>query len=180
MGSAPQGVYPCLGTDRWIALEITNDEQWDGLCGVIGTPSLTGENGAELKGLATRSDRSAHQDALDRWLVTVTTQWEVGELAEKLIGAGVPASVVIAPAQVIDNPQIRHRGLFEVEDHPVTGRHHVPGLPFTMSGIGQWVRSPAPLLGEHNDEVLSELGLEATERQTLRHIGIIGEVLAGT
>jgi crotonobetainyl-CoA:carnitine CoA-transferase CaiB-like acyl-CoA transferase len=179
MGSAPQGVYPGAGTDQWIALEVTNDEQWAGLCGVIGTPSLAGENGAELKGLVTRTDRSAQQDALDRWLGTVTTQWEVGELAEKLVGAGVPASVVISPPHVIDNPQLRHRGLFEVEDHPVTGRHHVPGLPFTMSGVDSWVRSPAPLLGEHNDEVLGELGLDDPARETLRHIGIIGEELAG-
>jgi crotonobetainyl-CoA:carnitine CoA-transferase CaiB-like acyl-CoA transferase len=55
----------------------------------------------------------------------------------------------------------------------------VPGLPFTMSGVDSWVRSPAPLLGEHNDEVLGELGLDDPARETLRHIGIIGEELAG-
>ncbi len=39
MGSAPQGVYPCVGTDEWVALEVENDDQWEQLCGVIGWPS---------------------------------------------------------------------------------------------------------------------------------------------
>jgi len=179
IGSAPQGVYPCAGTDQWIALEVTGDNQWESLCLVIGTPSLVGEDGAEGASLAAPTDRLKHQDALDGWLETVTRQWDAGALAERLVEAGVPASVVISPAQVIENPQIRHRGLFETEDHPVTGRHNVPGLPFTMSGVGSWVRTPAPLLGEHNDEVLSELGVDAPQRQTLRGIGIIGEELVG-
>jgi len=178
IGSAPQGVYPCAGTDQWIAVEVTDDEQWDDLCRVIGKPPPI--DGAEGASLATRPDRFRHHDALDRWLEAVTMQWDAGELAERLVAAGVPASVVISPAQVIENPQIRHRGLFETEDHPVTGRHNVPGLPFTMSGVGSWVRTPAPLLGEHNDEVLSELGVDAPQRETLRRIGIIGEELVGT
>jgi crotonobetainyl-CoA:carnitine CoA-transferase CaiB-like acyl-CoA transferase len=180
IGSAPQGVYPCAGTDQWMALEVTNDDEWDKLCRVLGEPSLTGEDGGRFAGLATRSDRSLHHDALDRWLESVTTQWDAGELTERLVRAGVPASVVISPPQVIENPQLRHRGLFETEDHPVTGRHNLPGLPFAMSGVGSWVRSPAPLLGEHNDEVLGDLGLDAEERETLRRIGIIGEELVGT
>jgi crotonobetainyl-CoA:carnitine CoA-transferase CaiB-like acyl-CoA transferase len=88
--------------------------------------------------------------------------------------------VVISPPQVIDNPQLAHRGLFETEDHPVTGRTRMPGLPFTMSGVARWVRTPAPLLGEHNEEVLAELGVAATERQSLRLAGVIGEALVGS
>jgi crotonobetainyl-CoA:carnitine CoA-transferase CaiB-like acyl-CoA transferase len=177
IGSAPQGVYPCAGTDQWIALEITNDHEWDELCGVVGRPSGIGEQSA---GLASQSDRWTHHDALDDWLTSVTTTWDTGELTERLVRAGVPASVVISPPQVIENPQLRHRGLFETEDHPVTGRHNVPGLPFTMAGVDAWIRSPAPLLGEHNDEVLGDLGLDATERDALRAIGIIGEELVGS
>jgi crotonobetainyl-CoA:carnitine CoA-transferase CaiB-like acyl-CoA transferase len=48
-----------------------------------------------------------------------------------------------------------------------------------MSGITAWVRTPAPLLGEHNDEVLSELGVDAAERQRLRQLKVIGEELVG-
>jgi crotonobetainyl-CoA:carnitine CoA-transferase CaiB-like acyl-CoA transferase len=181
IGSAPQGVYPCAGTDQWMALEVTNDDQWKELCGVVGSPSLLDQNGEQsAPALVTQSDRSAHHDALDHWLESITREWDAGELAERLVRAGIPASVVISPPQVIENPQLRHRGLFETEDHPVTGRHNVPGLPFSMSGVRSWVRSPAPLLGEHNDEVLGELGVEAAERAILRDLGIIGEELVGT
>ncbi len=116
---------------------------------------------------------------LDRWLATTTPRWDADDLAEQLVDVGVPASVVIRPPLVIDNPQIRHRGLFETEDHPVTARHELPGLPFSMSGVAAWVRTPAPLLGEHNDEILGEIGVDAAERQRLRQRKVIGEELAG-
>ena len=78
------------------------------------------------------------------------------------------------------NPQLQFRGLFETEDHPVTGRHPVPTLPFRLAGLDEWLRAPSPTLGEHNDEVLAELGLDAAQRDALRSAGIIGERLAGT
>jgi crotonobetainyl-CoA:carnitine CoA-transferase CaiB-like acyl-CoA transferase len=176
-GSAPQGVYPCAGTDRWLALEVTNDDQWNRLRRVIGELAPPGEDLAEL---TEASDRWVQHDAIDRWLESVTTQLDAEELTERLIDAGIPASVVISPAHVIENPQIRHRGLFETEDHPVTGRHNMPGLPFIMSGVRSWVRSPAPSLGQHNDEVLGALGVDAAQRATLRRSGIIGEELVGS
>ena len=100
-----------------------------------------------------------------QWLADATRHWDAGDLAERLVRAGVPASVVIKPPLVIENPQIRHRGLFETEDHPVTSRHSVPGLPFSLSGIESWIRTSAPVLGQHNDEVLRELGVDEAERR---------------
>jgi crotonobetainyl-CoA:carnitine CoA-transferase CaiB-like acyl-CoA transferase len=170
-GSVPRGVYPCAGANQWLAVEVENDHQWALLCGVIGWPL-----GSTLP---TMSMRLAQQDALEQWMADVTRSWEVMELVELLTKAGVPAAVVITPSQLGDNVQLSHRGLFEDEEHPVTGRHRVPGLPFTMSGLGHWVRRPSPLLGQHNDEILGELGIHEAERTALRQQGIIGEVLAG-
>jgi crotonobetainyl-CoA:carnitine CoA-transferase CaiB-like acyl-CoA transferase len=161
-GSVPRGIYPCAGHDTWVAIEVENDDQWASLRTVLG-PAI---------------DRTDH-DALDQWLATATREWEAATLVERLVEGGVPAAVVIAPPEVIDNPQLRHRGLFEVEEHPVTGTHRVPGLPFSLTGVEKWVRAPSPLLGEHNDEVLGELGLDTDARATLRHQGIIGEELVG-
>ena len=63
------------------------------------------------------------------------------------------AEVVIHAREIVHNPQIRHRGLFEPVEHPVTGTHAMPGLPFRLGGVDRWVRSPAPTLGQHTDEI---------------------------
>jgi crotonobetainyl-CoA:carnitine CoA-transferase CaiB-like acyl-CoA transferase len=180
-GSVPRGVYPCAGADQWVAVEVENDRQWAQLCGVVGRPPSAGAGHDGLAGadLGSSPARQAHLEELDRWLTAATRGWDAAELTERLAGAGVPAAVVVPPPLVADNPQIRHRRLFETEEHPVTGRQRMPGLPFAMSGVGPWIRTPAPLLGQHNDEVLDDLGLAATERAALRQQGIIGEQLVG-
>jgi crotonobetainyl-CoA:carnitine CoA-transferase CaiB-like acyl-CoA transferase len=180
VGSVPQGVFPCAGSDQWVALEVENDHQWTRLCGVLGAPAEGGfDAGLDGLDLTKASVRRTHQDALERWLVDVTGRWEPDDLAERLVDAGVPAAVVIRPPLIADNPQLGHRGLFEAEEHAVTGRHRLPGLPFVMSGVGSWLRTPSPLLGQHNDEVLGELGIDAEERDALRQLGVIGEELVG-
>jgi crotonobetainyl-CoA:carnitine CoA-transferase CaiB-like acyl-CoA transferase len=77
---------------------------------------------------------------------------------------------------VDESPQMRARGFFAPIEHPVTGRHEVPGLPMTFSARpGPWHRWHPPLLGQHNDEILAELGIDAAERARLRREGVIGE-----
>ena len=67
------------------------------------------------------------------------------------------------------------RGLFEVERHPVTGDHEIPTMPFRFSASPAWLRRPSPSLGEHNREVLGELGLVADELAALEASGVIGD-----
>ncbi len=171
-GSVPQGVYPCAAEDTWVAIEVETDDHWARLCEVLGAEGL-----ASAPGLATSTTRCARAEELDERLRVATRAWNAEDLAERLAASGVPAAVVIRPPAVADNPQIRHREMFEVEDHPLTGRHRLPGLPFRMHGVSAWVRAPSPLLGEHNDEVLEELGLAAEARADLRARGVIGEDL---
>ena len=85
---------------------------------------------------------------------------------------------MIPPREVSRNPQLRHRRLFEVEDHPVTGRREIPGLPFRFPRVERWITRPSPMLGQHNDEVLGEVA-SAEELESLRAAGVIGEGIAG-
>jgi crotonobetainyl-CoA:carnitine CoA-transferase CaiB-like acyl-CoA transferase len=156
-GAAPQGVYQCAGDDRWVAIAVVTDEQWRALCSMTG---LT-------------LDRSAH-DEIDDALSVWTSTRDADEVADQLIAAGVPAGVVIAPRDVVHNPQLRHRGLFEMEHHPITGDHELLSLPFQLNGEPTWTGRPSPSLGEHNTEVLTELGLTADEIAELEADGIIG------
>ncbi len=78
---------------------------------------------------------------------------------------------------VAHNPQLDHRGFFEVEDHPVTGSHPIPVLPFRFRATSpRWLRRPAPTLGQHNEEVLGGLlGLTDGELAALRDAAVIGD-----
>jgi crotonobetainyl-CoA:carnitine CoA-transferase CaiB-like acyl-CoA transferase len=173
--AAPQGVYPGSADDSWVALAVETDAQWDALVRVLGSPPW-----ATDAALRTADGRRAHHDLLDEYLRAWTTGRTAELAAACLSAAGVPAEVVIAARDVLDNPQLRDRGLFETEHHPVTGPHPVPTLPFRFAHVAQWLHAPSPTLGQHNDEVLGALGVDDKERDALRTRHVIGERLVGT
>jgi crotonobetainyl-CoA:carnitine CoA-transferase CaiB-like acyl-CoA transferase len=172
--SSPQGVYPCAGEDRWVAIAVASDEQWAALRQMLGEPAWAGD-----EALVTADGRRAAHDRIDRELARWTATREADEVAEVLVGGGVPAGVVIPSRDVVDNPQLRHRGLFEIEDHPVTGSHPIPALPFRFSRVERWTTRPSPTLGEHNREVLAEV-VSDVELERLRADGVIGDRVAST
>jgi crotonobetainyl-CoA:carnitine CoA-transferase CaiB-like acyl-CoA transferase len=124
--------------------------------------------------LDTEPGRRASEDQLDAALAAWCAQHDASAIVDLLSTAGVPTEVVIAPREVSHNPQIRHRHLFETEVHPLTGTNEVPGLPFRFSEIDHWVRMPAPMIGQHNDEILGELGLEPEQLAELAATNVVG------
>jgi crotonobetainyl-CoA:carnitine CoA-transferase CaiB-like acyl-CoA transferase len=172
--AAPQGVYPCAGDDQWVALAVVDDDQWRSLRSLLGDPVWAQPAALEQAG----GRRNAH-DAIDREL----SRWTVGrpadECAELLLGAGIPSSVVVPPRDIAANPQLRHRGLFEVEEHAVTGRHELPTLPFRFSRVARWLRSAAPTLGRDNGAVLEELGYPPEAIAELKQSGLVGDLPQG-
>ncbi len=173
--AAPQGVYPGSADDSWLALAVETDAQWDALVNALGSPAWAAD-----AALRTADGRRARHDLLDEHLRDWTSTRSAEEAAASLSTAGVPAEVVIAARDVLHNPQLRDRGLFETEDHPVTGPHPVPTLPFRFTHVAGWLHAPSPTLGQHNDEVLGDLGVDADERDALRVNHVIGERLVGT
>jgi len=172
--AAPQGVYPCAGDDEWAAVAIESDEQWRSLRALLGNPSWMRNDD-----LSVASGRRAAHDAIDRELSSWTRQHPAEKMVQMFLDAGIPSAVVIPPRDVAENPQLRHRRLFEVERHPVTGDHEVPTLPFRFSRVDHWLRSPAPTLGRDNDSVLEELGYSREETQRLHEGGHIGAMPMG-
>jgi crotonobetainyl-CoA:carnitine CoA-transferase CaiB-like acyl-CoA transferase len=172
--AAPQGVYQCAGDDRWVALAVTTDEQWNSLSSVLGDPTW-----ANQAALTNPSGRRRFHDQIDQVLSAWTAARDAEEVAELLIEAGVPAATVVPPRDITSNPQLRARSLFEFEHHPVTGDHEVPMLPFRYSRVRQWLRSPAPTLGEHNEVILAELGVTPRAFERLRRAKVIGNTLTG-
>jgi crotonobetainyl-CoA:carnitine CoA-transferase CaiB-like acyl-CoA transferase len=173
---APQGLYPCRGEERWLALSVATDEQWSALRAWLGDPAW-----AAAPELSSREARRAAHDMIDEELGRHFAARDLDEAVESLLAAGVPAAAVVAPTDVVANPQIAARGLLEQLTHPVVGRHGFPAVPFHFLGRpGPWLRRPAPTLGQHNDEVLvGTLGLDGEEVERLRREGVVGERPAG-
>jgi len=169
--AAPQNLYACRGQEQWLALAVVTDEQWRGLVEVLGGPAWASD-----PTLATRAGRRARHDVIDAEL----TRWCAGQerdaLVAQLLARGVPAAPVLHPREAAANPQMRARGFFQLETHPVTGAHELPGLPMHFSDLERWYRSPAPTLGQHTEEVLRDLlDLDHETIAELRAEGIIGE-----
>jgi crotonobetainyl-CoA:carnitine CoA-transferase CaiB-like acyl-CoA transferase len=172
--AAPQGLYEC-GPERWLAISVADDAQWTGLKQALGGPAW-----ADDPSLDAAAGRHAQHDELDERLAEWATGQDLDSAAGLLLVHGVPAATVADPRRMDSNPQLRHWGYFEAVDHEILGRHYVPTFPFRFAGIDRWVRTAAPRLGEHNEEVLGELGLDATAIDRLRADGVIGnEPLAG-
>ncbi|WP_235009758.1 CaiB/BaiF CoA-transferase family protein [Mycobacterium sp. 3519A] len=149
---APHGIYPCVGDDRWIAIACRDDREFGLLAGVLGEPALTSDR------FSTVEQRLRVSDELDKLIGAVTANRIAGTLADDLTAAGVPASVVKSPAERIDgDPDLAAMGLFPTVDHPEMGTVRVEGIPMRFSETPWQIRAAAPVLGQHNREVFSDL-----------------------
>lgn len=172
---APHGVY-ATGEDEWLALACTSDAQYRALVGVVAA-SGAGDVAAELgeERFATEAGRKANEDALDAALGGWVHGKDRAELFAALQAAGVAAAPSLSPLEVWGGdalaPDNRHHGneqlaaigMLERPDHPVTGRRVVPGVPWRLRNAPNGLRRPAPLLGQHTDEVLAEVGFAEAE-----------------
>ena len=165
---APQGVYPCAGADRWIAISITNDDEWRALCALAGLDEM-----ASL-GL---SERQAQHDAIDAALTAWARHCDANGLMYELQHSGVIATRVSDGRDIVEDPQLAARSFWAVLDHPDVGLRRYPGNAIRLSETPVAYRMPAPGLGQHNDAILrDELGASEQDLTQLRASGAISEV----
>ena len=166
---APQNVYQCPGDEQWLALAVTNDAQWQALCGLLGNPDWTRD-----EELATAAGRRAKHDRIDHHLAAWAAEQDLDDAVERLIALGIPAAPIFDNRLASQHPQFAARGFFEELEHPVAGTHPHAGPPFRYASVERWAREPAPTMGQHNREVLGELGLDEAEIERLEQSGVIG------
>jgi crotonobetainyl-CoA:carnitine CoA-transferase CaiB-like acyl-CoA transferase len=167
--AAPQGVYQGAGEQRWLALAVDTDAQWQALAAVIARPDL----GSDQR-LASLAGRRAAGDELDKVLAGWAAERDPLAAAATLLAAGVPAASVVDVRTTDGHPQMMARGYYEQIEHPVAGPMSVPTLPFTTGGE-RWVRRPAPTLGQDNAEVLGRwLKLTHAQLAELEAAHVIG------
>lgn len=156
--------------DSWVAIAVETDGQWEALRAALGAPDWATE-----ESLATMSGRRAHEDLIDGHLAEWCRSRTGDEVVAALWPTGVPVAKVMQPHRQNELEQLAARGFFERLEHPVNPPADFSTLPFRFSsGPQRFHASAAPLLGQHNREVLAELGLSAAELDTLEAEGVIG------
>lgn len=169
-GHVPNGVYPCRGDDRWIALTVATNDEWRALCRVMDRPDL----GTDPQ-FQTQEGRDARRDAIDAAVEAFTRTQDHLALMYRLQSAGVPAGAVLDPRDAVGSPQLWARGFWERIHHEFTGTYEWPGQPFRLPLSGRPPVLPPPGLGEHNEYVYREIiGVSAEEYEGLVASGEIG------
>lgn len=145
----PHNVYRCRGEDEWVAIAVSDDEEWEALRGVIGKPDL---------------DRFENEDELDRVIEEWTVNHTKDEAMHVLQKTGVAATSVLNAREFLDDPHLRERNFVVEVDHPKIGKVPYSGPTWKMSDTPGGIWRHAPSEGEHNEYVYGELlGLSQDE-----------------
>ncbi len=170
---APHGCYPCQGEDRWIAIAVSRDDEWQGLCRVLGRMDW-----AEDTRLAGALGRWQHRDELDQMLAQQTIGWDAQRLMPELQAEGVPAGAVLDSKDLLFDSHLMERRFYEVvSHHPGTEMPPLPyaSRPWKLSKTPAVPPRAAPLMGEHNEFVFRDLlGMSEEELARLAEEGVIG------
>jgi formyl-CoA transferase/CoA:oxalate CoA-transferase len=154
---------------RDIAIGVGSDKLWRTFCPLLGLAALV-DDPRFVSNAARNANRPALVDALQAQFLTKTfEEWEA-----ILVPAGVPMGAINTIDRMLTHPQVAARGALVESTHPIAGRVTSVGPPVRMSDTPGRVRTPAPLLGEHTDQVLaSRLGLTSADLARLREAGVI-------
>jgi crotonobetainyl-CoA:carnitine CoA-transferase CaiB-like acyl-CoA transferase len=148
---------------QWVFIAGANDRFWQRLAPALGLAEM-----ATDPRFATNVERVKHRQELESALEAAIGRHDRPHVLEVLEKAGVPATPVNTVDQVMTDPQTEARGIIQRVAHPRLGEIPVVGTPLEFSRMRPGVRQPAPLRGQHTDEVLAEHGYSAEEIAGLR------------
>ena len=164
--NAPANLFQCK--NGWIAIFVTQNhwpillKVWEDHAPELDDPKWINSN-----------LRRAHADYINAQVTSYTSRFLKEDLAEILQKNGIPGLPVNSPLDFMKDPHILARGFFSAVTHPVLGTFHQAGSPFVLDGQ-RAVPSPAPLVGQHNEEVFcGELGLARGDLEKLAAGGVI-------
>ncbi len=149
---APHNVYRCKGDDRWLAIAVTNYEEWRTLCGVIGRHDLSDD-----VALTDTKGRSEQQKKIDAAITAWSQQHDDYEAMRILQEAGISATPYLSPQRVFTDPQLREGGFFTTLIASDGKQRDLPALGWRFEGGPEPRITAAPVLGQHNNYVYGEL-----------------------
>jgi len=166
---APQGVYPCRGEERWLAISVRDDDEWTALARSIGREDLLKDSR-----FATTAGRYAHHDELDRAITDWTTGQDVMAAFHALQRAGVTAGPQFDEEMLSTDPHVAAREWIRSLASRDVGSY--PHIGYAFKGVPQLWERGAPVLGEDNDYVYREvIGLDDAEYRELVEAKVIVE-----
>ena len=173
MGTAYKALLPYQTfrtKTRDLALAVGSDKLWRIFCPLLGIEDMLDD-----PRYATNAARAANRESLIARLGAVFLTKSYEEWEAILLPAGIPMGAINTIDRVVDHPQVEARGMLVEHEHPVAGTVRMVGVPVRLSETPGAIRTPAPLLGQHTDEVLRDrLGLDDEEIERLRRAGAIG------
>ena len=175
---APHGIFKCVDLpekvmdvtiDQFVAIVCADDAEWGRLARAIGKPELATD--ARYKTLAARKQ---NEDALEAIITKWTSSRRVADVVTELQKAGVAAGACADSKYLSEDLHLTEREYFVYREHPEVGKQQHCGIPWRMSRTDGNVRAPAPCIGQHTDEILTQmLGYSADEVARLRGAGAL-------
>lgn len=165
---APHGVFPCAGDNQYVAIACRDDDEWQRLCDIVGI---------DARKFPRLGDRRRHEDQLEG-MIAAWTRSETRDAAEATLRrAGIPASAVLNALEILRHPEFTKRDWFQPQVHPDMGEKLHGGFPWRFEHATLRGDYPPPRLGEHSEEILSEvLGYEPSRIASLFDADVIGHV----
>ena len=166
--SAP---YQALATrDGYLMLGCANQRTWERFCNdVVNKPEWIDDSR-----FATNSDRGCNVEELEALIEEVFADEDTDTWRQRCDAAGVPAGPINTFSQALSDPHYIERGMVQEFEHPTAGNVKTLGFASKFSSTPQQIRRPSPLLGEHTEEVLADMGIDAARLAELRERGAVG------
>jgi len=167
---APHGAYRCAdedGHERWLAVAVATNHEWQEMLKVLGNPPVD-------SCFSTMLGRLDHREALDSFVGQLLGERRAEELTTALQAVGVSAYPVQNCMDLHRDENLQAFGYWHWLDHSVMGPSPYEGLQHRLSRTPGELRTPAPFLGQHNEEVLSGLlGMSAAEIEQLKQEKVV-------
>jgi len=162
----PAGVFETA--DGSVNIQASADHLYERLCDALGCAELVTDSR-----FATGDDRLARRDELNSILLEYTRKWSSSDLIDKLAEVGVPCGPILDMGQTWADPQVKQLDMDPQFDHPRLGRQKLLGQAINMSRTPETRATATADAGDHNDEILAELGYDAQAVAQLRSNGTI-------
>jgi len=165
--STVYGAFQARDGDLVIAAQV--DDAWKRLAKLVGGDALA----ADTRFHTTNGRNSNRLEVLAKIREWTMAQPSVKACLAALDAAGVPSAAIRRIDQVLADPQVQARGMIVEQDHPVLGRVKLANVPFKFSDCDATPRTAAPLLGQHNREIATELGYSANDVDAMVTDGVL-------